>query len=303
MSATDERHPVIKPRRVTFDWSDVPLHWIPGSPFATHWANALQLILPGGERWFVHVFKQALPLLDDERLRAEARGFMGQEAVHARAHATVYEHLRAHGVDAQRAADRVDFLFTRLLGDTPPLPVRWLPRARWLRFRLGLVAGIEHYTAVLGHWILDAGALDGADVHPVMLDLFRWHGAEEVEHRSVAFDVYQHVSGSYPRRALTMLIAFCGLWYAFHAGTKLLLESDPTVREQARRDVVRIRFYRDWNRAARSGLLPSPWKLARELPAYLRRDYHPSRVGSTQRALDYLSTSPAALAAAGGSTS
>lgn len=298
MTEIDDRHPVIKPRRVTFDWSDVPLHWIPGSPFATHWANALQLILPAGERWFVHVFKQALPLIDDERLLAEAKGFMGQEAVHARAHATVYEHLRAYGIDAQPAADRLDFLFTRLLGDTPPGPLRRLPRVWWLRFRLGLIAGIEHYTAVMGHWILDNQRLDDAHVDPVMLDLFRWHGAEEVEHRSVAFDVYQHISGNHPRRVLTMLIAFCGLWYAFHQGTKLLLENDPTLRERA--GAARVRFrYRDWNRAARLGLVPAPWALVRALPEYLRRDYHPSRTGSTQKAIDYLRTSPAAIAAAG----
>ncbi|MGH3389194.1 MAG: metal-dependent hydrolase [Actinomadura sp.] len=298
MSAIDEWHPVIKPRRVTFDWSDVPLHWVPGSPIATHGMNALQLLLPAGERWFVHVFKQALPLIDDERLHAEAKGFMGQEAVHARAHATVYEHLRAHGLDAQRAADRVEFLFTKLLGDAPPPPLRWLPRGQWLRVRLGLIAGIEHYTAVMGHWILNADALDEADVHPVMLDLFRWHGAEEVEHRSVAFDVFQHVSGSYPRRVSTMLVAFLGLWYAIHHGTGLLIENDPILRHQAAASGRRARFrYRDWNHAARLGLLPSLWSLARELPTYLRRGYHPSRTGSTQQAIDYLGTSPAALAA------
>ena len=40
---------------------------------------------------------------------------------------------------------------------------------------------------------------------PVMLDLLRWHGAEEVEHRSVAFELFQHVSGSYVRRVETMV--------------------------------------------------------------------------------------------------
>jgi len=46
-------------------------------------------------------------------------------------------------------------------------------------------------------WVLDADGLDEA-MHPMMLDLVRWHGAEEVEHRCVAFDVYQHLGGGYP---------------------------------------------------------------------------------------------------------
>jgi hypothetical protein len=54
------------------------------------------------------------------------------------------------------------------------------------------IVGIEHYTAVLGQWILDAHQLDEAGADPAMMDLLRWHGAGEVEHRSVAFDVYQH---------------------------------------------------------------------------------------------------------------
>ena len=49
-----------------------------------------------------------------------------------------------------------------------------------------------------------------------MLDLLRWHGAEEVEHRSLVFDVYQKVSGSYFIRAFSMLLTlpdcFIGCW-------------------------------------------------------------------------------------------
>ncbi|MEO5877105.1 MAG: metal-dependent hydrolase, partial [Streptosporangiaceae bacterium] len=285
----DERHPLIKPRRVTFDWSGVPLHFIPGSPFATHWVNALQLILPAGERWFVHVFKQALPLIEDKTLHAEAKGFMGQEAVHARAHSAVYTYLKSHGIDASREQRRIDFIFRALLSDRPVVPLRWIPARRWLHFRLGVIAGVEHYTAVMGDWLMNADALDRADADPVILDLFRWHGAEEVEHRSVAFDVYQHLNGNYPRRVLTMLIAFAALWFTFHRGTSQLLRHDPVLRTRAARDNTVVRFsYRTWTKTARQGLLPSPWFLARELPTYLSRSYHPSQTGSTPQALAYL---------------
>src|SRR5699024_3148774 len=69
-------------RDVSFDWSELPRHWIPDDPFATHMLNVLHLLLPEGERWFVHVFKQALPLIRDDRIAEDVRGFVGQEAVH-----------------------------------------------------------------------------------------------------------------------------------------------------------------------------------------------------------------------------
>ncbi|MDQ1042286.1 putative metal-dependent hydrolase [Streptomyces sp. V4I2] len=43
----------------------------------------LHLMLPELERWFVRTFEQALPLITDDRLREDVRGFIGQEAKHA----------------------------------------------------------------------------------------------------------------------------------------------------------------------------------------------------------------------------
>ena len=33
-------------RKVRFDWSNTPLHWVPGDPFATHMLNVFHLMLP-----------------------------------------------------------------------------------------------------------------------------------------------------------------------------------------------------------------------------------------------------------------
>lgn len=43
----------IQARKVQFDVSDVPLHWIPGHPVASNVVSLLNLILPAAERWFV----------------------------------------------------------------------------------------------------------------------------------------------------------------------------------------------------------------------------------------------------------
>ncbi|POM22870.1 putative metal-dependent hydrolase [Actinomadura rubteroloni] len=285
----DERHPVIAPRRVRFDWSDTPLHWIPGEPVATHFINVLHLLLPAGERWFVRVYKQALPLVaGDERLHAEVRGFMGQEAVHAYSHQGVLDRqMRGRGLDPRPLTARIEWLFQTLLGDRPPVP---LPRRAWLNARIGIIAGIEHYTAVLGQWILEARALDAAGADPTMLDLLRWHGAEEVEHRSVAFDVYQHVSGAYWRRFVAFLAGVVAMPLAVYLGAVFLCAQDPTLKG------VRPRV-RDYRRAVRKGLLPSNRFMIAAARRYLRRDFHPSRECSTSLATAYLAGSPAARAA------
>ncbi|MBT2382836.1 metal-dependent hydrolase [Streptomyces sp. ISL-11] len=286
----------ITPRRVSFDWDATPLHWIPDEPTATHVINVLHLLLPAGERWFVKVFKEALPLVDDKELLKDVKGFMGQEATHSVQHAYVLEHLAHQGLDTTAYTRRVDFLFDALLGERPPLGLP-LSGREWLRFRLSVIAAVEQFTAVLGNWVLHADDLDRAGPDPVMLDLLRWHGAEEVEHRSVAFDMYEHCGGEdpgrYARRVVGMLITAPVLTYLWMWGSAYLIRHDPQLAGRLRYSL------REHNKAVRKGLLPSSRQLGAAVPRYLRRSYHPTQEGSLRRAVDYLATSPAARAAAG----
>jgi uncharacterized protein len=280
----------IHSRRVRFDWEATPLHWVPGDAQTTHTINVLHLLLPAGERWFVQVYKQALPLIRDDRLLDDVKGFMAQESWHSRAHASVLDHIAAQGIDSRPYTRDVEWLFNRLLGDAPlgmrRMP-RWLKR-RWLLRRLAIIAAIEHFTAVLGVWILDAQALDRAGADPTMMDLLRWHGAEEVEHRHVAFDLFKHVGGSYLNGVLAMLVVapvMLGLWFR---GVRFFMRADPAVSAKP--------SWRAFLRAGHRGLIPSTRILFGAVPRFLRRDYHPSHEGSTERALAYLAVSPAASA-------
>jgi hypothetical protein len=89
----------LQPRDVRFDWSGLPLRWIPSEPEASHILSVLHLLLPEGERWFVETFKQALPLITDDALREDVIGFIGQEAIHAAAHQSVLDYYTSVGVD------------------------------------------------------------------------------------------------------------------------------------------------------------------------------------------------------------
>ncbi|MFJ6049469.1 metal-dependent hydrolase [Streptomyces sp. NPDC092307] len=278
-------HVDLRPRNVSFGWEDTPLHWLPGDPFAGHMINVLHLLLPAGERWFVHVYKQVLPYIEDERLRTDVVGFIGQEAMHATAHDDVLPHLKRLGLDPTPYTAQVDWLFEKLLGDRTLPPGR--ARHWWLMERVAMIAAIEHYTAFLGDWVLNADALDRRGADPTMLDLLRWHGAEEVEHRSVAFDLFMHVDGNYRRRARTWATAFSALVFLWQRGVRFFMENDPHL-------VAGKASFGKFFVAGQQGVLPSTGAMLKSIPKYLSRTYHPSQEGSTAQAVAYLAASPGA---------
>jgi hypothetical protein len=281
---------VLEPRDVRFNWTGLPLRWIPGEPVASHVINVLHLMLPEGERWFAATFSRALPLIRDDALREEVIGFIGQEAMHAQAHQGVLDYFRDHGLDPAPYVRQMEWLFGRILGDRPGLTAG--QQREQLIEHVAVVAAIEHFTAFLGDWILNAVAFDRAGAHPVMLDLLRWHGAEEVEHRSVAFDLLVHLDPRYARRLRAFAVTGPLLVWLWARGARFLVGADP---ELTRGTTVR---WRDYLGAARRGVLPGLPKAARSAARYLRRDYHPSQEASTEQAVAYLGSSPAARAAA-----
>ncbi len=283
----DEQY-AITARPVTFDWSGVPLEYIPGEPYATHFWNVMHLVLPEGERAMADVFSRALEYIDDERLREEVVGFVGQEAIHASSHEGFRNYLRAHDVDIMVLMRRIEYAVQKVFGDHDIVTKR--ARKAWLAERLSIYAAAEHYTAVVGEWLLDNQAFDRVGVDPTMLDLLRWHGAEELEHRNVAFDAYQAVDGGYFRRFRGALIACTGLAVLWFTSSAHLYKNDPSVKR-------RLWWPLAYARAARRHLVPGLSFLFIQMYLYLKPGFHPSSMGDIGKAVRYLSISPAARAA------
>ena len=204
--------------------------------------NVLHMLLPSGELWFCRLYNKALPLVSDARLRDDVQGFIRQEAMHSRAHdGAIQRYLSRFDIDSKPFTDKMDFLFERLLcdpaGAEPPDPrPRRLVAAPALRdHRRG---GAFHLRARQ----VGAGGpeLDRRGSDPVMLDLLRWHGAEEVEHRSVAHDLHVHLGGSFVTRQLTMLLVIAILVYLLADGTRTLLDQDPSLRGAKRQGFLNL---------------------------------------------------------------
>jgi predicted metal-dependent hydrolase len=284
------------PRKVQFDWSQTPVDWIPGQPFASHFINEINLLLPAGEFWFCRLYNQALPMVTDEKLRDDVQMFIRQEAMHARAHGgAVAEYLQQRGIETESNTRQEDWLFENLLGDKlagRELNSAWA-RKQWLVFRLGIIAAIEHMTCVLGKYALENRNWDEVGADPVLLDLLRWHGAEEIEHRSVAFDLYRHLGGRYVSRYYLALIAMPAIFGLWAHGAAHIMKQDE--RFSARKpSVFRPWIWLEWERQSKGGHLPSLlWLMKQEL-SFFSPWYDPVREGSTEQALAYLEGSPAA---------
>ena len=155
MTDTADYHK-IKARHVKFDFSDTPVTWVPNDPGSTHIINTLNLLFPEGELWFCRVYNKALPLITDARLRDEAEGFLRQEAVHSRSHGGVLKHYYdRHGIDTKPFTQKLNRLFTRVLGEQP-LGLKIGHTRFWLRQQLAVIASLEHFFGYLGNWVLNA---------------------------------------------------------------------------------------------------------------------------------------------------
>lgn len=289
-------------RQVRFDLGGVPLAWIPDEPEVARFLDVVHTLLPRGEAWFVDVYRSALAATGDPEVRALLRSFMGQESVHGRAHGKVLaDYLARHGVDvadATRFIDRLEHVFR-----DAPLGVR-LPKALerpWLVHRLGLVAAAEQIFCTLGQWILTNESLAAAGADPAMLELLKWHGAEEVEHRTVAFEVHRAFGGTRAGRVVAMavgaplvvLLWTNGAWRLFRAAPMPARGGRPSLRRTLRRLAS----------GQRRGLLPEDGLLGRAVLDFLKADYHPEGHGDGALAARYLATAPGVVRRASASAS
>jgi predicted metal-dependent hydrolase len=182
---------------------DIPRCWIDGEIQSSRWFDAYSCVIPAGERFFIETVRNFREqVADDPQLARDVAAFIGQEATHSREHLVYNARLAAQNmpIDAMSQVEEKHIKFFR----------RHLSPASLLAITIGL----ENITAVLAHQVLTHPKLfDRAD--PRVRDLWNWHCLEELEHKSVAFDVFTRISPNrfvrYLRRCSFMFLA--GAWF------------------------------------------------------------------------------------------
>jgi len=190
----------ISVRRMDFTFTDIPRYWALNDPVCTHFLNALSLTFPDGERFFVDSVRALRDRVEDKVRQKEISGFIGQEAMHSKEHETFNQMLEGQGYGPviEPALKLTRFLLARARTMLTPKQM------------LGATAGLEHITAILAQRMLrDPKLIEGLD--PSVRALWVWHAIEEIEHKAVAFDLYQDVVGSYWGRVRLLLAGSTGL--------------------------------------------------------------------------------------------
>lgn len=249
-------------RRLLVDLqAPIARQWNGGDAFRTALFNALSFSFPAGEQFFIDSVRLgAADLPADARAAfdAELKGFIGQEATHRRIHALFNGQLAAQG-HANAWETRILRRRQRLEGADA-------------RAWVGATAATEHLTAILAEHLLAHHGTVLAGAEPRLRDLWLWHASEELEHRSVAFDLYRALGGNEKwRRRLFLIVSFNFVADLARQTLRQLWHDGAWWRPSTWASAARVLF-------GRAGLLRccfAPWR------RYLAADFHPAQGDGT----------------------
>ena len=256
----------------------LPRHWNGGDAFLTALYNALSFSFPDGEQFFIESVRHAAEHLNDDThsavIRKTLRDFIAQEASHRHLHSQYNSLLEAQGLK-NHWGPRIVTRKTRSR--------RFLGSSRLHHLHeLAITAAYEHFTSVLGDITLKSIGTEGdwlKNAAPTLQTLWRWHAAEECEHKAVAFDLYQQLGGNLGWRRFWMI------YISMHFTTDLIRQTINNLWHDGN-----LHKPRTWWSAlnfcfGRHGMI---WRCTPLFIAYLGRNFHPNQLGSPTLASEWL---------------
>lgn len=252
----------ISRRDIKNSFSDNQPYWMDNSQIKTAVMNSLSTLFPKGERFFVDSvryyrdkYQNTLP----KKTLNDIKGFIAQEAMHSREHDAMNTWVSEHGYDIQKLEKRLGVVLAI---------ARFLPPST----QLAVTCSLEHVTAMMAEMLIDRD-----DVRSVMSEdmkkLWVWHALEEVEHKSVAFDLYKNVADKYWERVGTHIMSTTLL-----AAVTLGATADLVIQDKKQlkfSDVISAYKFFWGSDGAFSSLIPK-WM------SYFRPDFHPDNIDSTK---------------------
>ncbi len=188
----------------------LPTYWFGDNAILTAFFAAFSATLPEGERQFIHSVRLFSDKITCPVLAAQVRGFMGQEAHHAKEHRALNNAMRARGFPIDQIESRIRELNTWMRHNLSPAQ------------QLAFTVCAEHITAMMADWALSKQPEILEWVAPEARTIWAWHCIEETEHKAVAFDVYDQLVGD--RKLLRrVMVRMSTLFVTFNTRNTLMI--------------------------------------------------------------------------------
>ncbi|MFV5584603.1 metal-dependent hydrolase [Acinetobacter oleivorans] len=153
------------------------------NPVVTSLFVVLSAMFPPGEMFFIESIRNVRNQIKDEKLLEDIRAFIAQEAFHSREHKTLNNHL-------------IHSNYPEVIEIETKTKIR-LDKLRKLSTveQVAATVVMEHYTATLARLLLTDQLIKRKTTQESR-NLWEWHALEELEHKSVAFDVLNAIGGN-----------------------------------------------------------------------------------------------------------
>jgi predicted metal-dependent hydrolase len=229
--------------------------------WASAYFYALSIFLTYGEELVIETARYHRDFITDPILKQRISALIGQEALHSKLHNEYNDIMKPHGFPVtlyRFLAEKVfEYSFLRF-----PQPLK-----------LSMMAGIEHFTAVVAEYMMKHEDHFYYSDDAKARALWMWHMLEESEHKDIAYDVYQVLSGDYLLRVSGFILAFVTILGGVSAGALFL----PFLHKPS--NVISLSFWKEAKSSAsllfgpKNGVFGST---VGHILDYFRPDFHPN---------------------------
>lgn len=202
-------------RRMPFSYSEgANAHWNPAKPEFSQVVNAASLAMPYLEPYLIRSMRKARSLITDEALQNELDQYVFQEAQHYKQHKMYNDSISA------------DYKCVPSIEQRYSDDYKQLGERKSLRFNLAYAEGFESMALAIGQMLIEDREFLFGDSESITASLVLWHFVEEIEHKNVAFDVFDHLYGNY----------FWRMWGLIYATGHIFLRTGQSYRELLKED-------------------------------------------------------------------
>ena len=259
----EKQTPIIPIRHMKFDFEPEKLDhkFYMDAELASAYFASLSIFLTLGEDLVIDTARYHRDFIKDPLLKQRVTSLIGQEAIHSKMH----EELN----DAYMERDLPVKLFRFLAGHVFDYGFNRLPQP----MKLSLMAGIEHFTAVLAEYMMNHEEIFFRSTDEKQRAIWMWHMLEESEHKDIAYDVFQTLSNNYALRVAGFFPALITILVLISAASTIV----PFYRDP--KNLIRWSYWKDIPHSfslifgLKDGVYGSSLK---HIFDYLRPDFHPN---------------------------